>query len=472
MQYTNRLYKPVTALLMTLLLIVLRLVSPSGAALASANETNVWLEPSLLSGDNAEAYPPQIAMNEQGNGIAVWSQYKTTDFSYGIWVAQYSKTKGWSAPKRISNTVGQTGNPRVAINDRGDAIVVWSVFNSDAVPLSTVWSNYYDHRRGWGMPVKIQNDSVDAYFPLVVMDQQGNAIAIWNQNNPAYDKTNIYANYFNHARGWMRSEMIQSSDTLLSLDSALSINHKGEVVAMWEQFDSNLDRAQSGLVTDIFVRGKGWQSPEFITHDDTGSPSIALNERGDILAVWTAMNPSTLQDTVRASWYQASQGWSDSLPIQSNPYIDSDNVQVALGEHDNALVIWRGREYSDFGDSPIYTYSNTYTTASGWATEEAVDEAAPYSAPQLAMDERGNAIAVWETLAPGPNPYSYYHDVYAYHYSPSYGWGNKQILENYTGDSTNPKIAISEDGDALAIWQQTDNISNPTTVWSSRFTSP
>jgi hypothetical protein len=88
------------------------------------------------------------------------------------------------------------------------------------------------------------------------------------------------------------------------------------------------------------------------------------------------------------------------------------------------------------------------------------------------MDEHDNAIALWEKTSAGPNPYVSYHDVYAYHYSPRYGWDSNQVIEDYDADSVYPKVAMSENGDALAIWQQTDNNLVGPTLWSNQLTSP
>ena len=163
---------------------------------------------------------------------------------------------------------------------------------------------------------------------------------------------------------------------------------------------------------------------------------------------------------------------SENQSIQSDPYVDSSNVQVALNNEGNALVVWLGEESSDFGSNSINVYSNHYTKGSGWSTDETVDEAAPYTEPQLAMDEHGSAIAVWEKTSQGPNPYVSFHDIYAYHYSPDYGWDSNQVIENYDADSVYPKVAMSENGDALAIWEQTDNNNAGPTLWSNQFTSP
>ena len=450
------------------------MIFTTNAVFADANNTKMWTGPIQVSSDNTWTSPnEQLAVNEHGDGIAVWQQYTLDDNSYGIWVARFKKDTGWEEPIKVShNTLGQVGNPTgVAINEQGDAVVVWPVFNFTSSPLSTVWSSYYDHENGWSQPVKIQDDDTDAYSPMVAMDERGNAVAIWNQNNPEYDRTNIYASYYRKGSGWTHSTMIQSDSSVLSVGVDLVNDGDGNAVAMWSQYDSNPDNPQTGLVTSSYVERKGWQAPVFVTHDDTYSPSIAINEDGKSIAAWAIINPLTHQYNVRASLRQGNEPWGESQSIQSNPYVDANSIDAALTEHGDALVIWRGREYVYFGPASVNIYSNTYNTDSGWAMDQMIDEAAPYSEPQLAMDEHGNAIALWEKTTAGPNPYVNFHDVYAYHYSPAYGWDSSQVIEEYDGDSTYPRVAMSENGDALAVWEQSDNLGGPT-LWSNQFTSP
>jgi hypothetical protein len=454
----------------------LSLMVTEGAVLAGTHGIKTWKEPSQVSSNNAWASPyAQLTVNEKGDGIAAWEEYNLDDNSDGIWIATFSKHNGWGKPKRIDQTTtGQVGDSiSVSINEHGDAIVAWPVYNYTSTPFSTVWSSYYDHKHGWNKPIEIQDDNTaDAGFPHVVMDKQGNAIAIWDQNNPTYDRTNVYANYYKKDKGWTGSKMIQSDDSILALGDSLTINEEGTAVAMWKQYDISEGSPKTGLVTRYFDKRKGWQSPEFVTHEDAGSPSMSLNEKGDSMAVWTVLNPETKQYNVKASMRPAKDKWGEGQPIQSDPYINSGNLQVVLDDKDNAMVVWLGKEFSYFGPSTDDVYSNRFIMGSGWSNEQMVDEAAPYTVPQLVMDEHDNAVAVWEKTSQGPNPYVNYHDVYAYHYSPADGWDSNQVIESYDADSVYPKVAMSENGDAVAIWEQTDNNQQGPTLWSSQYTSP
>ncbi|MGD8567946.1 MAG: hypothetical protein PVJ39_07650 [Gammaproteobacteria bacterium] len=473
MRPVNKIKKSTLAFSTTILCCGLFLLLTVTTSFAASPVNSAWQGPVQVSNDDTWTSPnAQIVINEHGDGIATWQQYTLLDNTYGIWVARFNKEHGWSTPEKISgNTVGQVGNPpSVAINEHGDAVVAWPVFNINSSPMSTVWSSYFDHKKGWSAPVKIQSDAVDAYSPLVTIDERGNAIAIWSQNNPEYDRTNIYANYYHKNHGWGHSAMIQSDARVLSVDIAIVNNHEGNTVAMWSQFDSNPDNPQTGLVTRSYIKDKGWTSPEFVTREDALSPSIAINKNGKSIVAWGSLNPDTNQYNVKVNMRRGNSTWGDSQLIQSDPTIDAQAIKAAINERGDALVLWRGSTYVYFGTAPIDMYSNVYDEKSGWSTEQKVSDTAPYSVPQLALDENGNAIAVWEKTTTGPNPYVDFHDIYAFYYSPDKGWYNSQSIETFDGDSTYPQLSMTESGDTLAIWEQSSNIGGAT-LWSNYYRS-
>lgn len=138
--------RALSTLVIKFLAVTLLLILTEGAVLAGAYDTKTWKEPVQVSSDKAWASPyVQLAVNEHGDGIAAWQQYNLNSNKYGIWVAWYSKLHGWGKPKRVDKTTdGQVGNPpSVAINEQGDVIVVWPVYNFLSSPLSTAQAHSY-----------------------------------------------------------------------------------------------------------------------------------------------------------------------------------------------------------------------------------------------------------------------------------------------------------------------------------------
>ena len=66
-------------------------------------------------------------------------------------------------------------------------------------------------------------------------------------------------------------------------------------------------------------------------------------------------------------------------------------------------------------------------------------------APQIAMDNNGNAVAVWAQAG----------SIYANRYAAG-AWGTAKLLENGAKDAFVPQVATDGSGNALAVWQQND----------------
>jgi hypothetical protein len=96
--------------------------------------------PQLLEIDNTgDALNPKVAMDEKGNAIAVWSQHDGT--RYNIWARRYSPGWDWGAsPELIETDDGNAGSPQIAMDAAGNAIAVW--LQSDGT-VNNVWASEY-----------------------------------------------------------------------------------------------------------------------------------------------------------------------------------------------------------------------------------------------------------------------------------------------------------------------------------------
>jgi uncharacterized protein YbdZ (MbtH family) len=122
---------------------------------------------------------------------AVWIQYDGV--RYSIWANRYAVGSGWSVAQLIeTDDSGSAYDPQVAADDQGNAIVVWS--QSDDT-RHDIWTNRYVVGSGWdGAQLVEVYDSGDARYPQVAADDQGNAVAVWHQFDGA--RYNIYSNQY------------------------------------------------------------------------------------------------------------------------------------------------------------------------------------------------------------------------------------------------------------------------------------
>jgi hypothetical protein len=119
---------------------------------------------------------PQVAIDAHGNGIAVWQQYDgATTFEIGA--SRYVVGSGWAGATVIPNdSVRPALQPQIAIDPNGNALAVWSQ------PQTTMffklsWSRYT--AAGWTKAATFAGDDQEHMIgPQIAIDASGNALCV------------------------------------------------------------------------------------------------------------------------------------------------------------------------------------------------------------------------------------------------------------------------------------------------------
>jgi hypothetical protein len=154
-------------------------------------QAGTWGGVVLLEALNETTDNPKVAMDASGNAIVVWDQY---DGTYNrIHTNRYDAlTDTWEGAVIIDAGANNANDPQVAIDARGNAIVVWQQWGGTAY---NIYANRYNFLTGlWGEAVEIDAGAKDAYDPQVVLDLTGNALVVWDQWDGTYNR--IYANRY------------------------------------------------------------------------------------------------------------------------------------------------------------------------------------------------------------------------------------------------------------------------------------
>jgi hypothetical protein len=83
-----------------------------------------------------------VAADGQGNVFAAWLQQVPSQSSPELWISRYAGSN-WSAPTRHHSLPGTSGPMALAMNDRGDAVIVWGQNPTDPLQPSTLNSRAY-----------------------------------------------------------------------------------------------------------------------------------------------------------------------------------------------------------------------------------------------------------------------------------------------------------------------------------------
>jgi hypothetical protein len=129
--------------------------------------------------DQGRPGEPQVAVDAQGDAVAVWTYYEGPNST--IWSNRFTPSSGWGTAERIdNNTEGHAHGAQVAVDAQGDAVAVWS--HQDPTYYSTIWSNRFTPSGGWGTAGRIDNNTEgQADGAQVAMDPSGNAVVVWAQ---------------------------------------------------------------------------------------------------------------------------------------------------------------------------------------------------------------------------------------------------------------------------------------------------
>lgn len=217
-----------------------------------------------------------------------------------------------------------------------------------------------------------------------MIDNDGNGIAVWEMlDSTGFD--NIYSNQFT-GNDWIKTDNLDriglsGSD---AFDPQIAGDGNGKAVAVWNQRrDPN-----SVTVYALWYNNGSWVGqPEKIGIDtgNSGLPNAAINKRGDVVVGWSQDDGT--KKTIYANNYIAGKGWTGPRPIEPDDNVDSWYApSVAIDESGNAIAVWEPESWN--------AVANRYVAGKDWGTPELIGEHGSQQ-PRVAIDGSGKAIAVW-----------------------------------------------------------------------------
>jgi hypothetical protein len=414
-------------------------------------QAKAWGTAALIETDNAgPAYVPQVAMDGSGNALAVWQQHDGTRFN--LWSNRYTAGAGWGVATLIeTDNVSDATEPAIAVNASGNGLAVWA--QHDGAHRNIV-ANRYTVGTGWGTAVLIETDNAgNANQPQVVMDANGNGLAVWTQDDGTYQT--VMANRYTAGSGWGTAATIETGIVGDAFEPRIAMGANGNALAVWVQSDGT----RLNVWANRYTVGSGWGTAGLIETDNVGdasSPRIALDANGNGQAVWCQFDGTRFN--LVANRYTAGSGWG-TASIIAGVGSGGTTAQIAFDTSGNALAVWLqpdGARYS--------IWSSRYLAGTGWGTAALIetDNVGDAGSPQVAFDLSGNALAVWgESDGTRIN-------IWTNRYTAGSGWGTAALLEtDNAGDANEPQIAAGVNGQALAVWYQSDGTRS--NIWSNRF---
>ncbi|MGM0595272.1 MAG: Ig-like domain-containing protein [Pseudomonadota bacterium] len=241
-----------------------------------------WEEPVEVTSADAGYNPePSIAFDGEGNALAVWNEHEER-----IMARRYLAGSGWQAIETVHDVSGSENDGWglvLDVNSRGDAIVAWELTDTNTwIPI--IEAVRYTAGSGWGAAETVAADeSMEMYWPRVAIDDRGDALVNWM----LYDGgRQLWTSRFEESAGWTEPEPL--SDSLLSI-GPVATDAAGNAMTVWSQDDDD----GRNLYSSRYVSGQGWGEPilvETLDGDVSRDREVLVNPDGSARASWIHEN--------------------------------------------------------------------------------------------------------------------------------------------------------------------------------------
>jgi hypothetical protein len=298
-----------------------------------SNAAGVWgATQSVESTEGTGVSEPRIALDAQGNGMAVWHRQEAS--VGGIWGNRFVQPGAWNTAGIIDSTSADTNHPRVAVDPQGNAVVVWSQYDGTR---NSIWARRFTVPNTWNLPELIELDDLgDANNPQVAINSNGHIVVVWRQNDGT--RNNIWANRFTPTSSWSGPTKLNTVESINSSSPQVAIDSEGNAVAVWEQEVGSVP----GVWTSRSVSGSIWQTPKRLdiatTNNEAFEPQIALNSAGIATAVWLQFDG--VKTYVQGARFSPLSGWSQPQDVGGLSTRTARSARIGMDNSGRAIVVW------------------------------------------------------------------------------------------------------------------------------------
>jgi hypothetical protein len=440
-----------------------------------------WGLPQKLdpAGDTGQGATPRLAMNDAGDAMVVWWQHQGVDSDVMNPSVRYTPGAGW----------GPVEEPPGALQTSVRGFDLSMDGNGEVLLLRSTGGLVTDRHvagSGWDDVAISQEDALDARYPglgsdwdflQIVSNASGQAMWAGTVTNHATITENTVFNTFDPAGGWGLADLMVPDQGMRDMQLAMDAAGNALLVSAGQSQVWRYDAAVGEWLDPVTITEETFPgSGVFKTMLD---PVVAMDAAGNAMVVWTEF-PNTLN--IVANYYDVLLGdWTGPV-ILDDPALgaNGERPRVAMDAAGNAHVIW----LAEVGSGEYNIKAKRYDVVAGWdsviesvanplLTHRMVDALGVrvlngVDVPDLAVDHNGNAFVVWSQDADSDGV----HTIRASRYDGSTWGAAEPISDDGEGDASIVQIAADAAGNAIAVWQQRDPTDGLLKVWSNRYTAP
>jgi len=293
------------------------------ACISQVHSANLnWSQtPTVLSGASDNASEPRLAMDPNGDVVAVWIENNVV----------VSSAKFFNSNWHTAVTVSGIGasSPRLVIDSNGNATAVW-VQNA----VITTSTKYYNNN--WTTPIALSSSG--ASNPTLCVDSAGDVIAAWLRNGNVESSSKLFGG------AWQKNTAIKGTSAT-TLHIAIGGAGTGATAFLvWEGISNGTNVIYSSTKT---ISGS-WSSAQIIseTWHNAAQPYTAVDANGNALAIWYSydnIGSNYTNVVVKSSAFSSTSGIWSQVTALSQPGIRNPATLLARVAYDsigNGIALW------------------------------------------------------------------------------------------------------------------------------------
>src|SRR5689334_3627916 len=242
--------------------------------------------------------------------------------------------RAWSSPVGVSLPGDRATDPALAVNTRGDAVAVWG---RDASGQETVQASL--RRAGettWGPPIDLSLSSTAQASAHVALDDAGDAVVVWRGRTNGHGV--VQAARMSAASGVWESPVDVSLPGGGISDVSVALDARGDAVLVWER--QALDGTETVQASGRALHGGSWSVPvDLSLAGRAGDTRVGMAADGLTIATWLRFDGTSWipQYSVRAG---LATGWRSPINL-ANGGPDVRSSDLVVDRAGNAVVVWR-----------------------------------------------------------------------------------------------------------------------------------
>lgn len=415
--------------------------------------------PVLINEPGSPAFnEPYLAVNSTGEAIAAWRQ------GSDLKVNMYSPQNNWVGVEELS--FGNTGFARqevkVAIANNGDAIAAW-INDTGQNSNTTIAARRYTKANGWEDVFEIDDRDGLIQEHDVAIDNSGNAIVLWPFPGNSSQDPGIYVRRYNKASDtWSNAYALTSSEDTRYINPSIAMNDAGQAIAAWV-VDSEI--VQSAIYDAVL---SGNNNAPWLSAQSIGLPSensvvvsnvdVAINEQGEAVATWDQATNANTSGDIYASYYSPVDNWRAFEQLESMTEGEARYPQVAMND-ERAIVVW-----TEYDGSAYSVYTNTLSEQKQWLgvslLENSDYNAGDSNAPGalVNIDALGVVTVAWEQPAFIPETLSFENRLFLNRFNvadtPNASEVESLAQEAPLTEAFRPALGVDAQGNVIVVSQQ------------------